>query len=148
MQIKVLDGSNYFRGLLLLIRKDHMITEPEIELMQRVGKALGFEKEFCNNAIREILENEHISDTPPEFSSADLAKKFIRDGLAFAFSDGPMHPEEEEWLRSTALKNHVDLHWFQNEIQNQSAVPFSPIVLEVDGITVTHSWAPADESKT
>ncbi len=148
MQIKVLDGSNYFRGLLLLIRKDHMITEPEIELMQRVGKALGFEKEFCNNAIREILENEHISDTPPEFSSTELAKKFIRDGLAFAFSDGPMHQLEEEWLRSTALKNQVDLLWFRNEILNQSTVPFSPIMLEVDGITVTHSWAPADESKT
>ena len=59
MKITVLDGSNYFKGLLLLIRKDRKITQAEIELMKRVGNTLGFEKTFCDNAISEILGNRY-----------------------------------------------------------------------------------------
>ena len=60
MKITVIEGSNYFRGLLLLISKDRKLTEPEIILMKRIGKALGFEKDFCNDAIHEILENKFV----------------------------------------------------------------------------------------
>jgi hypothetical protein len=65
MNISVIDGSSYFKGLLLLIRKDRRITESEVRLVKRVGKALGFESRFCGNAIHEILENSYIADTPP-----------------------------------------------------------------------------------
>jgi hypothetical protein len=98
MKINVIDGSNYFKGLLLLIRKDRNIAESEIQLMKGIGKTLGFEREFCNNAIHEILENKHIVDVTPKFSTKDLAIKFIKDGLALAFSDNEFHPSEEDWL--------------------------------------------------
>jgi hypothetical protein len=51
MTITVKDGSEYFRGLLLLIAKDHRITEEETTLMKRIGKTLGFENDFCDNAF-------------------------------------------------------------------------------------------------
>jgi len=102
MKISPIDAGEYFRGLLLLIGKDRTITEAEKELMKRIGKTLGFEREFCDNAIRDVLENKYIADTPPEFSTNDLAMKFIKDGLAIAFSDNKLHMSEAEWLRSTA----------------------------------------------
>ena len=115
MKLSIIDGSNYFKGLLLLIRKDRKIVPAEIILMKRIGKTLGFEAEFCDNAIQEILDNRFIVDAPPEFSTEDLAVKFIKDGLALAHSDGEIHPEEEEWLRSVAEKNGIDPEVFSRE---------------------------------
>ena len=69
MNISVVDASNYFKGLLLLIRKDRKVTESEVEFMRHIGKALGFERQFCENAIQGILENEHIRDQPPRFAT-------------------------------------------------------------------------------
>ena len=82
MNISIVDGSNYFKGLLLLIRKDRKVSESEIHLMQRIGKILGFEKEFCDTAITDILENTYIQDEIPLFSTKELAEKFIKDGLS------------------------------------------------------------------
>ena len=75
MKISVPDASNYLKGLLLLIRKDRKISEEEHELMARVGKNLGFEKNFVENAIHEILDNKYITVIPPEFSSREIAEK-------------------------------------------------------------------------
>jgi hypothetical protein len=139
MKITVLDGSNYYKGLLLLIRKDRKITESEIRLMKQIGKTLGFERGFCENAIQEILENRHIVDAPPEFSTKELAIKFIKDGLAIAVSDNEVHPSEEEWLRSTAEKNGLDLTWFRQESVNAANRRQLSSHLEVDDLTVEHS---------
>ncbi|MBK6875483.1 MAG: TerB family tellurite resistance protein [Ignavibacteria bacterium] len=139
MRIKIIDGSNYFKGLLLLIRQDRKITESEKLLMKRIGKTLGFEREFCENAIHEILDNKHIPDTIPEFSSIELAKKFIKDGLSIAHSDAEVHPSEEEWLRMTAKENDVDSNWFEDECRKASVSSHLPEHLEVDSLTVTHS---------
>ena len=139
MRIKIIDGSNYFKGLLLLIRQDRKITESEKLLMKRIGKTLGFEREFCENAIHEILDNKHIPDTIPEFSSIELAKKFIRDGLAIAHSDSEVHPLEEEWLRQTAMNYGIETSWFEDECRKVSGSKHLPEHLEVDSLTVTHS---------
>jgi hypothetical protein len=139
MKISVVDGSSYFKGLLLLIRKDGKITDPEIELMKRIGKTLGFEKEFCDNAIREVLENKYIVDTPPEFSTKELAIKFIKDGLSLAFSDSEFDLTEEEWLRSAADKNDLDLKWFLQERRNTANRKEPPAHMEVDDLTVEYS---------
>jgi hypothetical protein len=139
MKIKIIDGSNYFRGLLLLIRQDRKITESEIQLMRRIGKTLGFEREFCENAIHEILDNKHVPDTTPEFSSVELAMRFIKDGLAIAHSDAEVHPSEEEWLRLTAKNSGIDSDWFETECRKVSGSTHLPEHLEVDSLTVTHS---------
>jgi uncharacterized tellurite resistance protein B-like protein len=139
MKISVIDGSSYFKGLLLLVRKDRKITELEIQLMKRIGKTLGFERKFCDDAIHEILENEYIVDTPPQFSTKELAIKFIKDGLALAFSDNELHPSEAEWLRSTAEKNGLDLTWFRQ--QSAKATNRKQLLshMEVDDLTVEYS---------
>ena len=139
MRINVLDASNYFKGLLLLIRKDRKVTQVEIDLMRRFGKALGFEKEFCDNAIEEILDNKFIVDEPPTFSVQGLAPKFIKDGLMMAFSDGEAHPTEEEWLRSVVEKNSIDMNFFEAELQQAKHRRGFADHLEVDDLRIQHS---------
>jgi hypothetical protein len=139
MIITVADGSNYFKGLLLLIRKDRRITEMEIQTIKRIGKTLGFEREFCDNAIHDILENNYIVDAPPKFSTKEIAMKFIKDGLAIAFLNNELHPFEKEWLRSTAKINGVNLAWFRQECINTINRKHFTSQLEVDDLTVKYS---------
>lgn len=139
MKINVVDGSNYFRGLLLLIRKDRKIAEPEVRLMERIGKALGFGKEFYDNAIHDILENEYIEDAPPMFSSEELAVRFIKDGLSLSISDNDFDPSEEEWLRMTAVKNGLGMDWFTEERRLATTRRKPEDRLEVEDLTVEYS---------
>ena len=136
MNIGVIDGSSYLKGLLLLVRKDHRITDSEIRLMRHVGATLGFEFGFCENAIREILRNKYIADVPPEFSTKELTEKFVKDGLALAASDDEVHPREDEWLRQTAEKNGLGSTWYRQE--RAAAVKRRHSRLEVDSLTVGH----------
>jgi len=139
MKIGVIDGSNYLKGLLLLVRKDSRISEEEVRLTRRIGKALGFERTFCDNAIREILENKYIVDAPPAFSTKKLAVKFIKDGLALAFSDNDVHPSEEAWLRSTAEKNGLGLRWFRHVLAKTRYKNRLRSCLEVDSLLVEYA---------
>jgi hypothetical protein len=140
MTITVRDGSEYFRGLLLLIAKDRNISDAETILMKRIGKALGLEKDFCNNAIQEVLENPFIAPEPPRFATQDLAMKFIRDGLTLAMSDDDPHESEESWLRSVAAKNGISDEWLARE---RNLTPLRrkdhDSLLEVDDLTVEYS---------
>jgi hypothetical protein len=138
MKISPIDAGEYFRGLLLLIGKDRTISEAEKHLMKRIGKSLGFEREFCDNAIHDILENKFIVDTPPEFSTSALAMKFIKDALALACSDNKLHISEAEWLRSTAEKNGLDLEWLAEEWEHTTRSRDPGIHLEVDDLTVEY----------
>ena len=72
MKISMMDRSMYFKGLLLLIRKDPVVEEEEIALMMRIGRLFSFEKKFCRRTIDEILTNPHIVDDPP-FSQIRLS---------------------------------------------------------------------------
>jgi uncharacterized tellurite resistance protein B-like protein len=125
--------------LLLLIRKDRKISASETWLMKRIGKTLGFEKEFCVDAISEILVNEYIDDTPPDFSKKELATKFIKDGLALAFSDNEIDPSEEQWLRATANRNGIELDIYLRERDNAAKRRSYPVQLEVDDLSVMSS---------
>lgn len=138
MNISIIDASNYFKGLLLLIRKDRTIAESEVHLMQCIGKTLGFDPEFCDNAIREILENEYIVDETPKFSNKEIAMKFVKDGLVIAFSDNEVHPSEEEWLMSAAEKNGIDVTWFRQEFEQAADRKELPTRLQVDDLHVQH----------
>jgi hypothetical protein len=139
MNVSIADGSNYFKGLLLLIRKDRKVSDQEVILMQYIGKMLGFEKEFCDNAIRDILENDYIEDTPPQFTVKELAEKFVKDGLAIAFSDSECHPTEEAWLRSAAVLNGLSEEWFQEAYSTAEKNQYSPVPMEAQNITVQYS---------
>ncbi len=134
MKIGVMDASNYFRGLLLLIRKDRKTTEREIDLVKRAGKSLGFEKEFCSNAINDILENQYIVDEPPRFSSKELAAKFIKDGISIACADDDFDSREEAWLEHTAEQNGIDFKSIAHDVEIERTISKRPVRLEVDDL--------------
>jgi len=136
MNISAVDASNYFKGLLLLIRKDRKVADSEIRLMKRIGKALGFEEEFCDQAIKGILENEQVRDLPPRFTTKDLAMKFVQDGLVLAHSDNELHPAEEEWLKLVAELNGLGVQWFSEKRQKASKEVTPHPHLEVEQFTV------------
>lgn len=139
MEISLVDRSHYFKGLLLLIRKDQQITDPEIKLMKHIGKVLSFEEVFCEKTIHEVLENKYIEDIPHRFSTKEIAMKFIKDGITIGFSDQELHPSEEEWLELTAKENDLDTCWVSQELKNMKSrkLPIRP--LEVEGLRVSFS---------
>ncbi len=108
MEISLIDRSLYFKGLLLLIRKDREIHEKEKILMLRIGAIMGFEKKFCRNAIREIMDNKNISDLPPHFSSPEMARCFIHDGIIISLADKEIHDAEISWLKEVAQINGIE----------------------------------------
>jgi hypothetical protein len=107
--------------------------------MRHVGRTLRFDRQFCDNAIHDILENNYIVDEPLEFSTTEIAIKFIKDGLAIALSDNEVHPFEKEWLRSVVKKNGLSLNWFNQEGVNAKNRKQSTSHLEVDDLTVMYS---------
>jgi len=123
MKISLADHGLYYKGLLILIRTDRKIDTAEREMMLRIGKALGFEKTFCEQAIREILDNEHIADDPPHFSNPEIARFFIRDGVRVALADKHIDDSELAWLKSVADVHNLDDVWFTEtvtEIERQA----------------------------
>lgn len=111
MEITLLDRSNYFRGLLILIGKDRKISDEEKSMFASLGKDMGFNKEFYEGALEELLENEFIIEEPPKFSNVEIAKLFIRDGIKLAFADKELHLYELSWLKSVAEANSIDQGW-------------------------------------
>lgn len=134
MDIPAIEASNYFRGLLLLIKRDRKVTQSEVDLMMRIGKALGFEEEFCKQSVEGILENEHVREHPPKFSDRNLAMKFIRDGLVLSYSDNEMHPLEEEWLKFVAELNGLGPEWFQQEKEKAAIAAKQHPHLEIESL--------------
>jgi hypothetical protein len=111
MRISLADRSLYYKGLMLLIRKDREIHDEEKNLMMCIGKILGFESVFCANAIDEIMDNKYIIDSPPLFSEPGIARCFLRDGLRLSASDGQTHKAELDWLKSVAENNDLGPLW-------------------------------------
>ncbi len=116
MNISWKDKSLYFKGLILLIGKDFVISEEERKLLQDIGKALGFEQKFIDSSIDNLLENKYITDEPPIFSDKEIAKIFIKDGIRLAISDKNMHPFEIEWLQNVARSNNLDTNFVNDQI--------------------------------
>lgn len=117
MKMSLLEKSNYFKGLLLLLRKDNHITSEEREMMMGFSSTMGFDKTFCRQAIDTLLENEFILDEPPVFSSPEIAKSFILDGFRLACSDKYLDPKEVEFLKETSAVNGIEIEWFKETLE-------------------------------
>lgn len=116
MKLSTLDKSNYFKGLLLLIKKDKRVSDNEREIMIKFGKTLGFDKDFYESAIESILFNEYVLDNPPVFSQPQIAESFIIDGLKVAYSDREAADSEINWLKTISDKNSLSSDWFNQQI--------------------------------
>jgi hypothetical protein len=110
----------YYKGLMLLIRKDRKINDEEKKILMAIGKDLSFDAKFCENAIKEILTNSYVIDVPPSFSNAAIAKCFIKDGLRISLVDNETHETELAWLKAVADVNGLDDGWYKASVETAS----------------------------
>lgn len=74
MKLTLRERSECFRGFLLLIAQDQVVSPEEKEMLRRIGKALDFEQRFCEEAMNDLLENIHIAKTPPSFPTLNMQR--------------------------------------------------------------------------
>ncbi|MBI9072426.1 MAG: hypothetical protein JEY94_12570 [Melioribacteraceae bacterium] len=129
MTLSLLDRSNYFKGLLLLIGKDEKITQPENDLIKKLGKVLGFEKYFVEEAINGLFENEYIKKDPPKFSSSIFAEAFLKDGIKLALADNDLASAEYEWLITVAANNNINNQWLETQFRALTHLDYEKDVL-------------------
>jgi hypothetical protein len=117
MILSLLNKSNYYKGLLVLLRRDRIIDASERELMLQLGKILDFDWRFCEATIDDLLSNAHITREPILFSDERIMNCFFRDALRLAFVDGYLHPMELSWLRTVAQANSQSNQWLDDSIR-------------------------------
>ena len=121
MKLSRLDRSKYFRGLLVLVRKDQVIHRRERDLILRIGKLLDFDQRFCAAALDDLLKNRSITDEPVVFSKQEIAECFLTDATELACADDEIHPHELACLRSIAQANGFANAWLDAYVQSHIA---------------------------
>ena len=111
MEMTYLDRSNYFRGLLLLIKNNSKVNKDEVNMIMRIGNRLGFACDFCKEALNDILDNEHIVELPPKFSNKRVAQGFIEESIELAVIDNDIDLKELEWIDSVIRENEMEEEW-------------------------------------
>lgn len=117
MNLRLLDKSNYLKGLLVLLRRDRIIDAREREFLLEVGKILDFDRRFCEATIDELLRNSHVTREPVIFNDCRIGECFIRDALRLAMVDGRLHSTELRWLRAVARANNRSNQWLNSIIR-------------------------------
>lgn len=110
------DKSDYIKGLLVLAKKDRSLTNEEKSILKDIGNKLGFASEFIDESLFHLLQNPNISEEPVKFSSMDIARTFIQEGLRLAYCDTENPIDELNWLKQVAEINNIDINWFEKEI--------------------------------
>jgi hypothetical protein len=105
------DRGKYYRGLLVLVRRDRVIHRRERDMMLRIGRLLDFDERFCVDTLDDLLTNRLITDKPIVFSRREIAECFLTDAVALAGCDDHVHPHELAWLRSIARANGLAGGW-------------------------------------
>lgn len=133
-----LDRSYYFKGMLLLVRKDEKISVEERKMLMKIGKILRFNQRFCEQTINDLLQNEHITDLPLQFSTKEWAEIFLKDGIKIAYSDYQLHVEEYNWLQQIARINKISDQWLSDQFSNflTNHNPDEEISFEVEKIYI------------
>lgn len=121
MKLNMREKSECFRGFLLLIAQDRVIRPEERELLRHIGKVLDFEKQFCEEAMDDLLDNVHIPTTPPEFSRREYAEAFLIDCIRIASTDHDVHPNELGWLNRIAQANGLPASWVDEAVKEIAA---------------------------
>jgi hypothetical protein len=116
MGIPLSERGAYYRGLLVLIRRDQSIDIHEREFMIRLGQTMDFDRRFCENTIDELMRNPHIKAEPIIFLDSETAKSFMHNAIVLALADGILHPKELSWLKAVAEANGLNDEWLSAEI--------------------------------
>lgn len=109
--METLDNGNLLRGLLLLIKKDKNIWDHETRIFIKEGMKLGYDKEFCEDAIQNVLRNPNINQNSPVFFYRSNALKFLRFGISIIKEDVNPHPSKIQFLEKVAYENDLIRHW-------------------------------------
>jgi hypothetical protein len=117
MKISQEERSNYYRGLLIVMRRDRLIDTREREFMLKIGEMFDFDKKFCEAAMDDLLNNSHIERKPIAFRDALIAQSFLTDAIRLAFVDRELHPKEIAWLRLVAQANGIPNEWLEDIVQ-------------------------------
>ena len=110
------DRISYFKGVLFLHLKNIERPELEEEYIKKFLHVLQFDPEFYNFTRTDIITNLSAIEDPPEFSSQDMAKIFIKDCIRITFGKRIINPPELAWLQQVVKKNLLEDDWFANEI--------------------------------
>lgn len=116
MRIPLIDRSLYFKGLMLLVRKDREIRDAEKNIILHIGDLLGFDRKFCESTLVEILDNKHVVDEPPRFSRKDIAQCFVKDGMRVSLADQQIHEAELEWLKAVVRANGLSEGFYDDSL--------------------------------
>lgn len=108
---EIMDKSNYLRGLLLLIRMDKNVWDHENDFFMQEAEALGFDKEFSRNALRDLIINKYIETAPPRFFDKRFAVRFIMRGMQMLNNNLRIHPSEIGFLINVARENGLSDKW-------------------------------------
>lgn len=112
--LTVIDKSNYLRGLLILAKKDNRLIENEKNIIRDAAKRMGFSKDFYEETLRNLMNNDYILEKPIIFSNQEIAKLFISEGLELAFSDNELCKNELGWLKEIANANEIPDEWLDD----------------------------------
>ena len=130
MKLSLIAKSNYYKGLLVISKRDRVIDAREREFLIKIGEILDFDRRFCEATIDELLSNPHISRSPIIFFSEAVTECFFRDALRLASVDGCIHPLELRWLRQTAHANGKSDQWLDRIIQESPGDPGAPLEIQ------------------
>jgi hypothetical protein len=57
MKLPLIIRSHYYKGLLVLLRRDRIIDARERDIMLQIGEVLDFDRRFCEATIDNLLSN-------------------------------------------------------------------------------------------
>lgn len=108
MDISLKDRGEFLRGFLVLVKKNKDISEFDKNMTLVVGKYFGFAEDFCKEALKNLMENEYISEEPPKFSNPCIAEYFLIETYRIVKQLHPLEHNEEQWFIATAERNLVN----------------------------------------
>ena len=133
MKIIDRDKSTYLKGLLILAKRDKVLSESEERIITDIASRLGFSADFYKYTLQNLIANEFLTEEPVKFSNKKVAQSFIIDGFRLAHSDRHLDERESDWLRETASENEIDVEWFNKKLEevkcNSLQSPLNEIAL-------------------
>lgn len=133
-----MDRSHYFKGLLILSKIDEDVTHHEKEILKKAGESLGFNKEFCDKTINDVIRNKHIKNEPLKFSNTQIANMFLRDAIKLAYSDYNLDDSEYHWILKCARINGVSEVRIKQQLENGMDSNFTENDEQLD--VINYDW--------